>query len=146
MRANQPMGLTPAAHALLEGLVRTESGERFYEGYWDERFPLGDYVDPAPIAGLLARRDAAQTELDSAQAELDRAARELAAGGAARYREYEQDVLFSSGPVMFLALRDQDGAPVTVSLWSACAMAVGAEGECRCAGTECAPRCDEGCR
>ena len=145
MRANQPMGLTTAAHALIEGLIPVDSG-RTYEGYWDERYPLAAYVaSEGELAALRDARDAAAAALAAAQAALTAAAAAQVVAGAHRYEEYEQGVLYSSGPCMFLALRDASGTPVTSSLWSECAMEAAAEGECPCAGELCAPGCPEAC-
>lgn len=147
MRANQPMGLSPAAHDLLKlkGLIQVAS-DRFYEGYWDEHYPLFDYVAPTPaLAVRLAARDKLVADLAALDAEIETAGRAMVARKEHSYSEYEQGVLYSSGPVMFLALRAPNGKPVAASLWSACAMEAGSEGRCFCGGTACAPNCPEGC-
>ena len=145
MRANQPMGLSAAAHELLEGLIRVSS-DRFYEGYWDERFPLFDYVAPTPaLAARLAAREELAAALTALDAEIETAGQDLVARKEHAYSEYEQATLYSSGPVMFLALRTPAGEPVVASLRSECAMEAGSEGRCYCGGALCAPDCPEGC-
>lgn len=145
MRANQPMGLTASAYALLEGLVPVDSG-RFYEGYWDARYPLTAYLEPDfEMATLLDRRATLAARLAELDATVEQAARARFAAGDFTYVEYEQAELSSSGPVMFLALRDAAEQPVAASLWGECEMETGANGECRCAGELCVPGCPEGC-
>jgi hypothetical protein len=145
MRANQPMGLSTAAHDLIRGLIQVSS-DRFYEGYWDERFPLFDYVTPTPaLAARLAARERLAAALAALDAEIETAGRELVARKEHAYSEYEQGVLYSSGPVIFLALRTPDGEPVAASLRSGCAMEASSEGRCYCEGDLCAPDCPEGC-
>ena len=146
MRANQPMGLTPAAHTLLEGLVPIDSG-RTYEGYFDAEYPLLAYLRPtAAMVDLLAERAGVAARLAEIDGWVEDCAKAALAAGAYDYAEYEQAVLYSSGPCMFLALRDAAGAPVAAALWSECAMEAGAEGVCYCGGSACAPDCAEGCR
>lgn len=145
MRANQPMGLKAVAHDLLEGLFPIDSGSA-YEGYWEERYPLVAYVAPdAAMTAVLAERAALAARVAELDAELTAAGQAMFAAGGFAYVEYQQDVLFSSGPVMFLALRGPDGLPTPASLWSTCEMEVGAEGVCRCGGAECHPGCAEDC-
>ena len=147
MRMNQPMGLSAAAAKLTAGLVPVDTG-RFYEGYWDERFPLAEYVAPdstSRLAGLLAEQTQLQAQLNQVEAAIAATGRELVTAGAHTYAEFEQATLYSSGPVMFLALRGPDGAPVEASLWSECGMEMAAEGHCYCAGAACVPGCPENC-
>jgi hypothetical protein len=139
------MGLSEAASELLAGLVAVSS-DRFYEGYWDSRFPLADYVAPTPaIAGLLAARDELAAELAALEIEIEIAGRALVAEGRHAYSEYLQAELSSSGPVMFLALRDSKGRPAQASLWSECAMEEASEGKCYCGGRGCEAGCPQGC-
>ena len=145
MRANQPMGLSPAADSLILGLVRVRS-DRFYEGYWDEHFPLADYVAPGQeMSARLAARAELVARLAALDAEIEADARAMVAAREHTYSEYEQATLYSSGPVMFLALRAPDGEPVASSLWSECGMEAASEGRCYCKGELCVPGCPEGC-
>lgn len=145
MRANQPMGLRPAAHPLLEGLVAVHSG-RTYEGYWDEAYPLAAYLVPTPaMTTLLAERSALEVRLGELEAAVEAAGQAMLSEGTFAYMEYEQDVLYSSGPVMFLALRGPDGQPAAASLWGQCEMAEASEGACHCGGALCIPPCTEDC-
>lgn len=146
MRANQPMGLSEAGYQLVAELVQVGS-DRFYEGYWNERFPLADYVAPdAAMASLLAARAELTARLKTVSAEIQAAGAAMVVAKRHVYSEYEQAVLSSLGPNMFLALRGPDGVPVPASLWSECALQRGAEGECACRGADCAAGCPEGCR
>ena len=145
MRANQPMGLTAESHDLTKDLVRIDSGAT-YEGYWDESFPLSAYVRPGPtLVGLLADQAALSARLAETGAAIEAEAKRLIAAGEMAYAEFEQATLYSSGPCMFLALRDGAGNPVAESLWAECQMAEAADGECRCGGAECRPDCAYGC-
>lgn len=145
MRANQPMGLTASAADLVKDLVPIDSGQ-FYEGYWDARYPLTAYLEPDfEMAILLDQRTALAARLADLDAAVERAAQARFAARDFTYVEYEQAELSSSGPVMFLALRNVAGEPVAASLWGDCEMEVGANGECRCAGELCVAGCPEGC-
>jgi len=141
MRANQPMGLSQAAADLVAPFVRIDSG-RTYEGYWDEQFPLADYLAPrGQLAHLVREREALEQRLAHINADIEAEGRALVAARSQAYSEYEQATLYSSGPVMFLALRGPDGEPVEASLWSECGMEVASEGRCYCAGRVCQPDC-----
>ena len=144
MRANQPMGLSAEAIAMIEQALPLES-ERFYEGYWDERFPLYDYL---PIEGelveLLAERSHLEAELTELEQRIQTAGRARLAAGAAHWSAFEQATLYSSGPCMFLALHDQTGQ--VQGAWAECAMEAAANGSCSCGGELCVAACNEGCR
>jgi hypothetical protein len=146
MRANQPMGLSPAAERLVNGKIAVESGQH-YEGYWGESFALRAWLQPTGELGRRAAElEALRERVATLEAELAELGRRLVAEGGAAYVEYEQDVVYSSGPCMFLALRDAAGQPVSESLWSDCAMYGTATGSCGCAGELCQEGCALGCR
>ena len=146
MRANQPMGLPASAQSLLEGRLALPSG-RFYEGYWDERYQLVNYLAPdAALSALLVQRATLEAEMAKLEAAIETEGQRQIAAGADHLVEFEQAVLYSSGPCMFLGLRDQDGRSVAGGLWGECAMGAAAEGECFCRGEECLPDCPYACR
>lgn len=116
IRTNQVFGLTERARELLdgEGLLPVENGETF-EGYFDEKYPLHNWV---PLAGELARADAEVQRLELSLAAARDRRDALARTVDPVYVEYVQEIVYSSGPCFFLALRDvETGEPVQATLW-----------------------------
>lgn len=115
IRQNQVFGLNDAARALLarEQLIAYENGQSF-EGYFDETFPLHNWAAPTPEMNRLSA-EIVRLEISLSQAEQRRSL--LAAAAPTRYSEYVQEVVYSSGPCIFVALRGADGQPVQATLW-----------------------------
>jgi hypothetical protein len=139
------MGLSEAARVQVADLIAIDSGQE-YEGYWEERWPLRAYLRPdPPLIELLARRAVVADQLEALETEITTAAERRFAAGDFAYQEYEQAELSSSGPVLFLALRDAQGVSVPESLWAECEMELAADGHCPCEGLACRPGCAAGC-
>ena len=115
IRQNQVFGLNDAARQILarEGVIAYENGESF-EGYFDEKYPLHNWVAPNEAMNRISAQ-IAQLEEQVATAYARR--EQLAKSAPLRYAEYVQDVVYSSGPCFFLALRDASGSPVQATLW-----------------------------
>jgi hypothetical protein len=97
------------------------------------------------MARLLTEQEQLNARLAEIGAAIQEQGQKMVAVKRHVYSEYEQSVLYSSGPVMFLALRSAQGVPVAASLWSDCAMEDASEGHCACGGADCAPGCPQNC-
>jgi hypothetical protein len=112
-RSTQIIGLNERARRLIAAHIERPSTDT-YSGMFGEPYPLYDYVAPADqLAKLVDERSALLEQLDGLEGRIAAAA----ANRPLAYREYQQEVLWSSGPCIFLALRDADGNPVEESLW-----------------------------
>lgn len=114
-RSTQIIGLNERARELVAGHIERPSTDT-YSGMFGEPYPLYDYVTPADQLGeLVEERSRLLEQLD----ELEDRIAAAASNRPVAYRQYQQEVLWSSGPCIFLALRDANGDPVEASLWRA---------------------------
>ena len=114
-RSTSMMGLNSRAQQMVAERIAVESDSQV-QGMFGEPYPLCEYVTPdESLRQMLSQRAELLQDLDALESRIQQAAKSL----PTQYREYQQAVEWSSGPCIFLALRDEaSGQPVAESLWT----------------------------
>ena len=115
IRETQFIGISPRAAEAVSDLHPVILDGRCVEGMYDEKIPLARYVAATEaMRAIMVEISDLEVQIDDAVGRLV----ELAAVEPAVCREVEQEVFWSSGPVIFTTLVDENGADYGESAWT----------------------------